>query len=63
MESSQYFHLVELLEVGENRLLRTLSGTSFDWKAILCYAVGCALLSVKSMVGHLRTRGGELSKE
>lgn len=44
VEILQYFKLVELLGVGDNRFLRILLGTSFDVKDILCYAAGCVLV-------------------
>lgn len=44
VEISQYFNLVELLGVSDNKFLRILLGTSFDVKDILCYAVGCVLI-------------------
>ena len=44
VEILQYFNLVELLGVSDNRFLCILLGTSFDWKDILCYAVGCVLV-------------------
>ena len=46
VEVLQYFNLVELLGVEDNVFLRTLIGTSFDGKDILCYAVGCVLVRV-----------------
>lgn len=44
VEILQYFNIVELLGVQDNVFLRTIIGTSFDIKDILCYAVGCALV-------------------
>ena len=44
VEFMQYFRLVERLGLGENRILRILAGSVFDWKDIVCYAVGCVLL-------------------
>ena len=46
VEILQYFNLVELLGVEDNVFLRTLIGTSFDIKDILCYAAGCAVVWV-----------------
>ena len=46
VEILQYFNLVGVLGVENNVFLRTLIGTSFDWKDILCYAVGCVLVWV-----------------
>lgn len=46
VELLQYFNLVELLGVENNVFLRTLIGTSFDGKDILCYAAGCVFVWV-----------------
>ena len=40
VEVLQYFHLAEVLGVADNRFLRTILGTTFDVKDIVCYAVG-----------------------
>ena len=53
VEVSQYFNLVELLGVSDNRFLRILLWTSFDVKDILCYAVGCLLIwAVERKIRH-----------
>lgn len=44
VEVSQYFHLVERLGLGENKIATTLIGTTFAPEDILCYAIGFALL-------------------
>ena len=41
VEISQFFHLVRLLSLENNRFMRILLGGSFDWVDILCYGVGC----------------------
>lgn len=54
VEVLQYFNLVELLGVSDNRFLCILLGTSFDVKDILCYAAGCILVwVVERKVRHL----------
>lgn len=45
VEVLQYFEFVKLLGLGNNHFLRILLGSVFDWKDILCYAVGCLLLA------------------
>lgn len=45
VEVLQYFEFVKLLGLGNNQFLRILLGSVFDWKDILCYAVGCLLLA------------------
>lgn len=44
VEVLQYFHLVELLGVGNNTFLRVVLGSVFDLKDILCYGIGCDFL-------------------
>lgn len=40
IEVLQYFRLNEVLEI-QNKLLRIMIGSTFDWKDILCYSIGC----------------------
>lgn len=44
VEVLQYFRLAEWPCFADSRFLRVLLGSVFDWKDILCYAAGCALL-------------------
>ncbi len=44
VEVLQYFHLVDLLGVGNNTFLRVVLGSVFDVKDILCYGIGCVFL-------------------
>ncbi len=44
VEVLQYFHLVDLLGVGNNTFLRVVLGSVFDLKDILCYGIGCVFL-------------------
>ncbi len=46
VEILQYFRLVELLGVENNAFLRTLIGSTFDVKDIICYGVGCVCLAL-----------------
>lgn len=41
VEFSQYFDLVALLGLANNRFLSVLMGRTFSWLDLLCYAVGC----------------------
>ena len=41
VEIGQYFHLVDWLGLGDSVLARTVLGTTFDAKDIVCYLVGC----------------------
>jgi len=45
VEVLQYFRLVEVLGMENNRFLRILIGSVFDVKDIICYGVGCALIT------------------
>ena len=42
-EVMQYFQLVETLGIT-NRAAKIILGSTFDWKDIACYAVGCVLI-------------------
>ena len=46
VEVLQYFHIVDLLGLSENRFFYILIGGTFDWKDIICYGTGCVLLFV-----------------
>lgn len=52
VEILQYFSLIEVLGLGKNRFLRILIGTVFDVKDIICYGVGCAVIT--AMTGICR---------
>lgn len=43
VEVMQYFQLVEMLGIT-NRAERIILGSTFDWKDIASYAVGCVLI-------------------
>ena len=51
IEVMQYFQVADLLGVT-NRTLRVILGSTFDWKDILCYAVGCLLISLVGIFFH-----------
>lgn len=44
VEVLQLFHIVEILGVENNRFLRSLIGSVFDLKDIICYLIGCSIL-------------------
>lgn len=46
VEALQYFELVKVLGLEKNRVLSVVLGSTFDWKDIGCYAVGCLLLGL-----------------
>lgn len=41
VEISQYFDLVALLGLADNRILSIALGRTFSWIDIVCYAAGC----------------------
>lgn len=46
IEISQYFQIVKLLNLEENRFISIVLGTSFDIKDILCYLVASIMLVI-----------------
>lgn len=46
VEVSQYFHIIDKLNLRNNRLMATIMGTSFDIRDILCYFAGTAILII-----------------
>lgn len=54
VEVLQYFELVKVLGLEQNRVLSVLLGSTFDWKDIGCYAAGCLLLGFYEAVSSRR---------
>ena len=50
VEALQGMRIVELLGLQNNRFFSVLIGTTFDWKDIVCYGVGCVMLGVWEVV-------------
>ncbi|NDV94162.1 DUF2809 domain-containing protein [Dysgonomonas sp. 521] len=53
IEIGQYFGLVEILGMQDNRFMRTIIGTSFSWGDIVCYTIGgfiCYLINRKEKI-------------
>ena len=46
VEVMQYFDIVEILGLADNRFLSILIGSVFDVKDIVCYGVGCLAVFV-----------------
>lgn len=46
VEGLQAMNIVERLGLQNNRFFSVLIGTTFDWKDIACYGVGCVTLGV-----------------
>jgi Protein of unknown function (DUF2809) len=59
VEILQYFNFVDLLGLRQNRLLVIILGSVFDWKDILAYAIGCAIV----LGWEYRARGGRRSRQ
>lgn len=43
VEAGQYFDLVKVLGLEDNRFLSTLLGRTFSFMDLLCYGTGCAV--------------------
>jgi len=56
IEAAQYVRLLDLLGLGHVPLLRVIIGGTFDWRDILCYAVGCAAAALAELFLYLRKR-------
>ncbi len=56
VEVLQYFHLVEILGVENNVFLRTILGSTFDFKDIVCYGAGCLLLGLYDWIVYKREK-------
>lgn len=50
VEVGQYFDLVALLGLADNRLIAIALGRTFSWMDIVCYAVGCVAASFLEQV-------------
>lgn len=50
VELLQLANIVEILGVADNKFLKTLIGSVFDIKDIVCYAVGCMILCMYEWV-------------
>ncbi|MBB6215378.1 hypothetical protein HNQ80_001467 [Anaerosolibacter carboniphilus] len=46
VEMAQYFHIVDLLNLRDNKLISTIIGTTFDQKDILCYLIAAVILFI-----------------
>lgn len=46
VEVMQYYRIVDLLHLQNNKVISTIIGTSFDIKDILCYLIGSLILII-----------------
>lgn len=53
VEALQYFKLVQILGLENNTFMRTLIGSVFDMKDILCYGIGCMILGIIELVNAI----------
>ncbi|KPU44743.1 hypothetical protein OXPF_18290 [Oxobacter pfennigii] len=44
IEAAQYFRIVDILGLRDNKLISTIMGTSFDIKDIMCYLAAAVIL-------------------
>lgn len=58
VEVLQYFHFAEALGVADVPVLGTVLGSTFDWKDIVCYALGCVGLGVYQWIRRYYEREG-----
>lgn len=58
VEILQLFHLADLIGV-QNRVLKSILGSTFDWKDIGCYAIGCVILAGIDYIRYRRTKRAE----
>ncbi len=63
VEVLQYFRIVDVLGLQDNRFFSVLIGSVFDIKDIICYAVGCALIIIGQMVYKLCRKAKEQGEE
>ncbi len=54
VEVAQYFRIIEILNLRDNKFAATIIGTSFDIKDILCYLVGAIALIIWERWENLR---------
>lgn len=59
VEGLQAVHIVERLGLSGNRFLSVLIGATFDFKDIICYAVGCVLLGGYEILNRKMTEREE----
>ncbi len=63
VELLQYFRIVEVLGLQDNRFFSVLIGSVFDMKDIICYAVGCILIIVGQIIYKLCRKAKEREEE
>ena len=56
VEVAQYFRIVEVLGLQDNRIMSTIIGASFDIRDILCYFVGCVFCGVWEFIRYRKSK-------
>jgi hypothetical protein len=56
IEILQYFHLVSLLGLQNNKIARIIIGTSFAWMDLVAYSVGIGLVLIFEKANARGTR-------
>ena len=57
VEIGQYFDLVSLFGLADNRILSIVLGRTFSWLDLVCYAVGCVM---SFLLDQILLQGGRL---
>ena len=57
VELGQYFDLVALLGLSDNRILSVALGRTFSWADLICYAVGCV---AAFLLDRITLKGGRI---
>lgn len=55
-EVLQYFNIVDVIGLSNNRFMRVLIGSVFDIRDVICYGVGCILIGICQWIVHLNRR-------
>lgn len=56
VEGLQAIHITEKLGLADNRFLRVLIGGTFDFRDVLCYAIGCAAVWLAEIIVKRKMR-------
>ncbi|MBQ9394993.1 MAG: DUF2809 domain-containing protein [Proteobacteria bacterium] len=56
VEVMQYFKIIDILELRDNKLARIIIGSTFDWGDIAAYATGCVIIYVLAWVRRQLSR-------
>ncbi len=63
VEIAQYFRYVELFGLANNKLMRTVLGTSFSVHDIICYGIGAVICLVIQFIVLRYKRGAKEKKK